>query len=63
MLTTQKQQIEDAVIKNLLFAHKRIAGSGRVSDLMKLSKYLLRLAEKRKDVLVDLLPEGQQERC
>lgn len=63
MLISQKQQIEDSVIKNLLSAHERIAGSGKVFDLVCLSKYLFRLAEKREDILIDLLPESNQERC
>lgn len=61
MLISQKQQIEDSVIKNLLSAHERIAGSGSASDLVRLSKYIFRLAKKRKDVLIELIPEGNQE--
>lgn len=57
MLISPKRQIEDAVIQNLLFAHKRIAGSGSVSDLIRLSKYLFLLAKQRKGVLIDLSPE------
>ena len=58
MLISQKQQIENAIIKNLLSAHERLAGSGSAADLIRLSKYIFRLAKKREDVLVDIVPEG-----
>ena len=42
-------------MKNLLSAHKRIADSGEVSDLIRITKYLLRLSEKREDVLIEVV--------
>lgn len=42
--------IEQEALKNLLSAHKRIADSGNASEIIKMSKYLLRLAKKRKQV-------------
>ncbi len=60
MLISSKQQIEDAVIQNLLSAHKRIADSGNVVAIIVLSKYLLRLSQKRSDVLIDIVAEDDQ---
>lgn len=52
--------IEQEAIKNLLSAHKRIADSGNASEIIKLSKYLFRLAKKKKQVLTQVFPEGDQ---
>lgn len=53
----RSQIVQDTVLKNLLSAHERIANSGSVSDLIRLSKYLLRLANKRDDELVNSIAE------
>ena len=50
----QEAAIADEVIKNLLSAHKRIADSGNVSDLIKLSRYLLRVSKQSPKVLVGI---------
>lgn len=60
MLISSKQQIEDAVIKNLLYAHERIAESGNAVEIIRISKYLLRLAKERNDVLINVVSEGDQ---
>lgn len=55
--------IEQEAITNLLSAHKRIAEKGSASDVIRITKYLLKLAQKRKDVLTDIVPENEQTRC
>lgn len=51
---SEKEAITNEVIKNLLSAHRRIAENGDPKQTITLSKYLLKLAEKRKDKLLDL---------
>ena len=63
LLISRKQIITDSVIKNLLSAHKRIADQGNVSEIIRLSKFLFRLADQGKDVLVNIFPEDKQEGC
>jgi len=62
MKTTQSAIIRDAVIKNLLSAHERIAERGDEKSLIFLSRYLLRLAKKDGDVIVNILPEDNEQR-
>ena len=62
MKTTQSAIIRDAVIKNLLSAHERIAERGDAKSLIILSRYLLRLAKKDGDVIVNILPEDNEQR-
>lgn len=57
---TEGEMIRQEVTKNLLSAHKRIADTGNVPEIIRFSQYLLRLAEKRNDVLVDFVPENQK---
>lgn len=45
--------IKQQVIKNLLSAHKRIADNGSVTDLIKLSKFILRLSKVCDDEVFD----------
>lgn len=53
--TTQKAIIQENVIKNLLSAQKRIAESGDAKSLILLSKFLLHIADKRGNVVVDVV--------
>lgn len=62
MRVSRKKLIEDEVMKNLLTAHERLADSGTVSEIIRLSKHILRLADKRHDVLVDVIAKDQQQR-
>lgn len=62
MLVSSKKLIEDEVMKNLLTAHERLADSGTVSEIIRLSKHILRLADKRHDVLVDVVAKDQEQR-
>lgn len=59
---TEGDLIRQGVTKNLLSAHKRIAENGNADDVIRLSEYLFRLAKKRDNVLVDLVPENQERR-
>lgn len=60
---TVKDIIEQETIKNLLSAQKQIAeNGGSNADLIRVTKYLLRLAKKFGNVLVDVIPECNQER-
>ena len=60
MYANQKKVMRDEVVKNLLSAHKRIADSGSASDLVKLSRYLMRISKQFQDVLVDISPNSQE---
>lgn len=46
-----------AVIKNLLLAHKRIAGAGNAKEIICLSKYLLKLSKEFHDIVVEVPTE------
>lgn len=50
-----KDAVEQETIKNLLHAQKRIAESGNARDLIRVSRYLLRLSKTRNDVLADTI--------
>ena len=58
--TSQKDLITQEVIKNLLSAHERIADSGCVDEIIHFTKFILKLADKRYDALVNVLPEDEQ---
>lgn len=60
LIITEDEVIRQGVIKNLLSAHKRIAETGKVSEIIRFSNYLFRLGEKRNNVLTDFVPENQQ---
>ena len=58
--TTVKSVIEREVIKNLLSAHKRIAESGAAGDIIRISRFMLWLAKKRGDVLIEIVTERNE---
>lgn len=62
MKISEKRLIEQKVMNNLLYALEQAAEWGRASEVILLIRVLLRLAKKRDGVLVDLLPEGDQNR-
>lgn len=62
MKVSAQKLIEQKVIKNLLSAQERIADEGSAADVIRITKYLLRLAKKFGDVLVDVVPEQHQQR-
>lgn len=53
--------IEQAVLKNLLSAQKRIAETGTVNEIIRLSKYLLSLAKQRKNILTQVVTEDDEQ--
>ena len=53
--------LEQEVIKNQLSAQNRITGSGNTTEIIRLSKYLLKLANKRKHILAQIIPEDDQQ--
>lgn len=55
---TGKTLIEQEVIKNLLSAHKRIAACGSVKEVIRLSRFLLRLAKKQSNKVL-VVSDGQ----
>ena len=57
MLFSQNQRLKDMVFENLMAAHKRLSHSGNPIHLILLTRYLLRLIDKREDKLVDFVPE------
>lgn len=46
--------VKQQTIKNLLNAHKRVADTGNTSDLIKLSKFILRLSKHFGNEVLDL---------
>lgn len=60
---TLKSSVEREVIKNLLSAQKRIAEQGTAWELIRLTRFLLRLTKECGDVLVDAITESNNERC
>lgn len=45
--------IKEQVIKNLLSAHKRIAEIGSASDVISLTKFVLKVSDKFDNILLD----------
>lgn len=62
MLISTKKLITDQLTKNLLSAHKRIADTGNASEIIRISKYIFKLANQREDVLTELVPEDKEQR-
>lgn len=60
-LITVKSKIQQETIKNLLFAQRRIAEGGNVKDMIRITKFLFRLAEQCGDVLKDIITEGNED--
>ena len=60
MIEVERIQIKEKVIKNLLTAHKRTAEKGNAKEVIRLSKYLLKLEQKLGDVGVYGISENQQ---
>lgn len=58
--TTFKTVVEQEVIKNLLSAHRRIAEGGSAADLLRITRFLLRLAKQHGEIMVDVIPESNQ---
>ena len=57
MLFSQNKRLKDMILENLMAAHKRLSHSGNPIHLILLTRYLLRLIDKREDKLVDFVPE------
>ena len=62
MRISAKQYIQEETIKNLLSAQKRIAECGMGKDVVLLTKFSLHLAEKFRNVFVDIGAECDEER-
>lgn len=62
MLALEKDLIERQAIENVLAAQKRISRTGDAKEVARITKLLLSLLKKRKDVLVEVIPENSQER-
>ena len=63
MIKADMFQIKEEVTKNLLSAHKRIAEEGNAKEVIRLSRYLLKLEQKFGDVGTYAIPENQQQWC
>lgn len=57
MLFSQNERFKYMILENLMGAHKRLSHSGNPIHLILLTRYLLRLIDKREDKLVDFVPE------
>lgn len=53
--------IRKTVIKNLLSAHRKIAEKGSVSDVIALTKFVLKVSDKFDNILLDLGLEYRNE--
>lgn len=62
LFVMEKDYIERQAIENVLAAQKRIANTGDAKEVARITKLLLSLLKKRKDVLVDVISENSQER-
>lgn len=47
------EYIREQVIKNLLSAHRRIAEKGSASDVISLTKFVLKVSDKFDNILLD----------
>lgn len=56
-----KDIVAQSTIKNLLAAQWRMAEEGSGADVVRVSKYLMRLSKKYGDVLVDAIPESNEQ--
>ena len=54
------EYIRDQAIKNLLSAQKRIAEQGSGKEVVQLTRYSLNLAEKFRDVFIDVGTESNE---
>lgn len=59
MKVSLKKTVEAETIKNLLSAQKRIAEGGTPKDIIRITRFLLNLADKRGDVLINILSEDE----
>lgn len=60
MRVSVKQSIQQQAIKNLLSAQKRIAEQGSGKEVVQLTRYSLNLAEKFRDVFIDVGTESNE---
>lgn len=60
VVISQKTYVEESVIKNLLSAHRRIANEGTATEVIKISKYILKLTQKGQDKLFQLRLEKDE---
>lgn len=61
MNVSARMLILQEAIKNLLNAQKRIADSGSASDVIRITRFILKLVDKRDDVLINIVSEGDEE--
>lgn len=60
MRVSVKQSIQQQAIKNLLSAQKRIAEQGSGKEVVQITRYSLNLAEKFRDVFIDVGTESNE---
>lgn len=60
MLVSRKKVMRDAIMQNLLSAHKQIADHGCVPEIIRFTKFLTALIDKTEDVLIEVIPEGDE---
>lgn len=58
----EKDFFERQALENVLEAQRRISRTGSAKEVIRITKFLLALSKKRKDVLMELIPEKSQER-
>lgn len=57
VMVSMKEYARETVIKNLLSAHERIAKEGDSREIIRISKYVLRLTQNGQDKLFQLRTE------
>ena len=58
--TTVKDIILEEVIKNLLSAQRAASERGDAKSVVSITKYLLKIAEQFKDVMIDISPKSNK---
>lgn len=54
IVVLEKKHIKNQLMADLMLAHKRLAETGTATDVIKLSRYLLRLIDKEDDTKIIL---------
>ncbi len=62
-MISMKEYAREMVIKNLLSAHERIAKEGDSREIIRISKYVLRLTQNGQDKLFQLRTEEKEGRA
>ena len=60
MLVSKNQVLKDMVLDNLMAAHTRLSHSGNAIHLIIVTRFILRLLQKRPDELIEIVSEQDE---